>query len=50
MPNRNPRTGRVSKAGRNKIEQILALVRAGVYRAPAPVGVKEFQRRRKEES
>lgn len=49
MPTRNPRTGRVSKAGRNKIEQILTLVRRGVYRAPAPVGIKAFQRTRKQQ-
>lgn len=46
MPIQNPRSGTVSRAGKNKIDFILQQVRLGRYRAPAPLGRKEFQRRR----
>ncbi len=45
---RNPRTGTVSKAGKNKIELILARIRSGQYAPPAPLGRKEGQRRRRD--
>lgn len=45
---RNPRTGTVSKAGKNKIDLILARIRSGQYAPPAPLGYKEGQRRRRD--
>lgn len=45
---RNPRTGNVSKAGKNKIELILSRIRSGQYAPPAPLGRKEAQRRRRD--